>query len=108
MKLPKDKVRLKKEAQDFGHISYVLTVSPDIYQKVVLELVHSHATLLSGYFESEDKLSIQVAIGLLSVILILIFINVIDKINRKHSCFLQNGIVSVASTSLLSSPSRML
>jgi hypothetical protein len=96
MKLPKDKVRLVmdpelgqagilsscttnkgQEAPDFGDITHVLTVSPDIYQKVVLELAHSHTTILSGCFESEDKLSIQVAILLLSVMFILLFINVI-------------------------------
>jgi hypothetical protein len=93
MKLPKDKVRLvmdpelgqagilsscsTKNAHDFSDISYILTVPPDIYQKVVLELAHSHTTILSACFASEDKLSIQVAIGLLSVILVLLFINVI-------------------------------
>jgi hypothetical protein len=93
MKLPKDKVRLvmdpelgqagilsscsTKNAHDFSDISYILTVPPDIYQKVVLELAHSHTTILSACFASEDRLSIQVAIGLLSVILVLLFINVI-------------------------------
>jgi hypothetical protein len=93
MKLPKDKVRLvmdpelgqagilssccTKNAHEFSDISYILTVPPDIYQKVVLELAHSHTTILSACFASEDRLSIQVAIGLLSVILVLLFINVI-------------------------------
>jgi hypothetical protein len=93
MKLPKDKVRLvmdpelgqagilssccTKNAHEFSDISYILTVPPDIYQKVVLELAHSHTTILSACFASEDRLSIQVAIGLFSVILVLLFINVI-------------------------------
>ncbi len=72
MKLPKDKVRLVMDPE-----LDILTVPPDIYQKVVLELAHSHTTILSACFASEDKLSIQVAIGLLSVILVLLFINVI-------------------------------
>jgi len=105
MKLPKDKVRLVMDPElgepgilsacitssnnkkkidattimDAPHteISYVLTVPPDIYRKVVLELAHAHTTTCSSCFESEDKVSIQVAIGLLCVILTLLFINVI-------------------------------
>ena len=94
MKLPKDKVRLVMDPElgepgilsavldstrnhEYSQISYVLTVPPDIYRKVVLELAHKHTTICSSCFQSEEKLSIRVAIGLLIVILMLLFINVI-------------------------------
>jgi hypothetical protein len=103
MKLPKDKVRLVMDpelgepgilsacttlvdsrdtttttnGEPQTDISYILTVPPDIYRKVVLELAHSHTTFCSSCFESEDRVSIQVAIGLLIAILLLLFINVI-------------------------------
>lgn len=61
----------------FTEISYILTVPPDIYQKVVLELAHKHTTICSSCFVDEDRVAIQVAIGLLIAILLLLFINVL-------------------------------
>jgi hypothetical protein len=82
MKLPKDKVRLVMDPE-LGEpgilsaivngkedISYILTVHPDLYRKVVLDLAQTSSCL----WETQDQVSMRVAVLLLVGILLILFI----------------------------------
>lgn len=81
MKLPKDKVRLVMDPE-LGEpgilsaivngkedISYILTVHPDLYRKVVLDLSQT-----SCLWATQDRVSMRVAVLLLVGILLILFI----------------------------------
>ena len=82
MKLPKDNVRLVMDPE-LGEpgilsaivngkedISYILTVHPDLYRKVVLDLAQTSSCL----WETQDRVSMHVAVLLLVGILLVLFI----------------------------------
>ena len=60
----------KDDDDDDNSISYILTVHPDLYRKVVLDLAQTSSCL----WETQDQVSMRVAVLLLVGILLILFI----------------------------------